>query len=143
MFTRYAAKQYAKNFVEEFDDDIIRANMVGSWVRDPKKHRYVSDVDLLCVSKRKLYHGQPLDIWFVTEEQWESAALYLSIGQRNIKFSARAKWRKMKFTYKGLFKRGRVEKLITTDAKEICNLIEVEMPEYARKVIYQEYGRIK
>jgi DNA polymerase/3'-5' exonuclease PolX len=123
MFTRYAAKQYAKDFVKEFDDDIIRANMVGSWVRDPKKHRYVSDVDLLCISKRKLYHGQPLDIWFVTENQWEAAALYLSIGQRNIKFSARAKWRKMKFTYKGLFMRGRDQpvKLFIRNTEESSN----------------------
>jgi len=143
MFTRYAAKQYAKEFVKRFDDDIIRANMVGSWVRDPKKHRYVSDVDLVCVSKRKLYHGHPLDIWFVTPEQWGSALLYLSIGQLNIRFSTRAKWRKLKFTYKGLFKRGRIEKLITTDPAEICRLIEVEMPEFARKTIYDDYGKIK
>jgi DNA polymerase/3'-5' exonuclease PolX len=143
MFTRYEAKQYAKQFVQKFDDDIIKANMVGSWVRDPKKHAYVSDVDLLCVSKRKLYHGAPLDIWFVDEDQWEAAALYLSIGQTNIKFSARAKWRKLKFTYKGLFKRGRLPKLVTTSAEEICKLLEVEMPESARKVIYEKHGRIK
>lgn len=143
MLTRYQAKKHAQEFIEKFDDDILRANMVGSWVRDPKKHRYVSDVDMVCVSKRKLYHGAPYDIWFVDENQWQAALLYLSIGQTNIKFSARAKWRKMKFTYKGLFKRGRVEKLITTDAKRICELIEVEMPESAQRVIYQEYGRLK
>ena len=64
MFTRYQAKTKAKEFISRFAEDIIRANMVGSWVRDPKKHKWVSDVDLLCVSKRKLYHGPPLDIWF-------------------------------------------------------------------------------
>lgn len=143
MFTRWEAKKQAKEFVKQFDDDIIQANMVGSWVRDPKKHYHVSDIDLLCISKRKIYHGPPLDIWFCEPEEWDCGLLYLSIGQLNIKMSARAKWRGMKFTRKGLFKRGRIEKLITRDPEKICKLVEMEMPRFAKKTIYEGYGRIK
>jgi DNA polymerase/3'-5' exonuclease PolX len=143
MLTRYEAKKEAREFIKRFDDDIIRANMVGSWVRDPKKHYHVSDIDMLCISKRKIYHGPPLDIWFCTEDEWKCALLYLSIGQLNIKMSARAKWRGYKFTWRGLFKRNRLETLITRDPEEICKLIEMEMPRFAKKTIYEEYGRLK
>jgi DNA polymerase/3'-5' exonuclease PolX len=143
MFTRCQAKSQAKEFISRFSEDIVQANMVGSWVRDPKKHKWVSDIDLLCVSKRKIYHGPPLDIWFCKEDQWEAALLYLSVGQLNITMSARAKWRGYKFTWRGLFKRGRVEKLITTDPEEICEIIEYPMPRFAKKTIYENYGRLK
>ena len=142
-FSRYEAKTYAKKFVNQFDHLIEQANLVGSWVRDPKKHKYVSDIDLVCISKKKIYHGPPLDIWFCEKDEWEAALLYLSIGQLNIKLAARAKWQGYKLNYRGLFKRDRLETVVSKDPQEICKIIEMEMPVFAQKTIYEDYGRLK
>lgn len=143
MIRRHNAIKQAKRFVEEWDDVILKANLVGSLVRDPRKHNYVNDIDIAIISTRKIYHGPPLNLFYTTEEEWESCMLHFSIGMKIIQLKQSALYRGMKFTARGLFKRKRIPELITTSADKICELIEVPMPFHAKQVLKKGNGRLK
>jgi hypothetical protein len=140
---RHIGIKKAEQFVKDFDDVILKANLVGSLVRDPKKHFYVSDIDILVIVRHKIYHGPPLNLFYTTEKEWEAAALYLTMGMAVIQWNWAAIHRKLKFTRHGLFKRKRIPELITTSADEICNILDKPMPKWSRQVLKSGEGRLK
>jgi len=143
MIRRHSAIKQAKKFIQEFNNVILRANLVGSLVRDPKKHNYVNDIDIAVITTQKIYHGPPLNLFYTNEEEWEACLLHFSIGMKIIQLKRAALYRGMKFTAHGLFIRKRIPKLITTDANEICELIETPMPFHAKQVLGKGVGRLK
>lgn len=143
MLRRTNAIKRAKKFLEEFDDVILQANLVGSLVRDPRKHNYVNDIDIAVITTGKIYHGPPLNLFYTTEEEWEACLLHFSIGMKIIQLKRAALCRNMKFTPHGLFKRKRVPELITTSADKICELIDIPMPFHAKQVLKRGAGRLK
>jgi DNA polymerase/3'-5' exonuclease PolX len=143
MLRRGIAIKKAKKFVEDFDDVLIKANLVGSLVRDAKKHFYVGDIDILIISKHNIYHGPPLNLFYTTEEQWEAAILYLSMGMSVIQWNWAAIHRKLKFTRHGLFTRKRIPQLVSTSAEEICEILGQPMPRWTYQVLYKGEGRLK
>lgn len=96
MIRRHSAIKQAKKFIEEFNDIILRANLVGSLVRDPKKHNYVNDIDIAVISTQKIYHGPPLNLFYTNEEEWEACLLHFSIGMKIVQLKRAALYRDMK-----------------------------------------------
>jgi hypothetical protein len=85
---RFQAREMAEDFLKRFDPLIIRANLVGSYVRD---HDYLNDVDILLISQRKICHGPPLNLFYTTEQDWSNAVMHWSIGKAIIQYKSRAK----------------------------------------------------
>jgi len=134
---RYDALQMAETFIKRFDADLIRANLVGSFVR---KHPEVNDVDILVISKRKFYHGPPLNIFYTTEQDWSNAIMHWSIGKAIIQYKARAKALNYKLSVHGLY---RGHKLVASDAREICKLLRKPFPSVADEVLDEGFGKLK
>jgi len=134
---RYDAIQMAKKFVSDFDHLLLKANLVGSLVRD---HLEVSDVDILIISKKNIYHGPPLNLFHSSELEWESGVLHWAIGKAIIQYKARAKALKYKLTQHGLFKG---QKLVTTNARQICSLLRMPVPNPVTNVLERGVGKLK
>ena len=134
---RYEAVNMAEDFIRRFDPLIIRANFVGSFVRD---HPTVNDVDILLICKRKICHGPPLNLFYTTELDWSNAIMHWAIGKAIIQYKIRAKSFGYKLSVHGLY---RGNKLIASDAREICNLLKKPFPPVAAKVLDTGFGKLK
>lgn len=143
MLARHVALRKAEQFTKDFDHLLIRANLVGSLVRDPNRHRYVSDIDILVIVRQKIYHGPPLNLFYSTEEEWESGVLHWAIGKAVIQLKQRAESINLKFTQHGLFTRKRIPELLTTSANEICQRLGVPLPHPAYMVLEKGLGKLK
>lgn len=131
------AKEIAQEFVNAHDQKLVRANLVGSYVRN---HADLGDVDLLLITKKgKIPHQRPLNLFYTDEDSWEAAVLHWSVGKAIIHLKSAAGRRGYKLNRDGLWSGN---KLITSKANEICERIGVKIPEPVKGVL-SGVGRLK
>ena len=134
MMSRHDALAAGRAWVEAHADQLERAAIVGSVLRD---HPTCKDVDVLAVPKAgvKPVALPPVNLFLTTHEGWEASVLQYAPGMATIGIRAKAKAKGYRLNQYGLY---RGEMLVASGADEICRLAGVPLPVPVRRSLAGE-----